>query len=602
MASASPRPPLPVHRARCRVLVPLSALLLAPLSSAFAGDTPGASALLETFRCAFAPGLCGEQPGAKEVRSSRCFQGPVAEFARLRPDMTPGSVAEIESYLRSRRGPRSSAYTYISPAGLFEFTYETTGPDSVRSDDVDPPNGIPDFVERCAEYADQSWAAEGALGFVLPELPGDGTYDISYQALGTGFYGYTDLAGNTTTIVLNSTFEGALWPPNDDPDGNVLGRAKATIAHELRHASQYTNNGWSEEPHWEELDAAWVEDIVYPLTNDYVNFLGNLSLSQLDAPWIPMDSTSTSVRGYEDCLWQHSLSGTYGTALVRELWDLRAWYPSDPMFESYAQVLAQYGTSWHEAYPKYLEWCWFTGTRAIPGVGFADAASLWTMEVVDASNTYPYSAAGDVEALAGHPRRFRPGNATGYPIIHFDGENGAPHLTLSVIVVEPDPAYTVCEPPLDEDNDCEFTVPLRFPDLKHIGVIVTNTDSWGGPASYSLLVEDHPATAIGPGGGAGGPPVAPVSRLELLPPDPNPSRGASRLRWTQPRSGPVTLRIVDLSGRVVRTLLDDTPSATKGAVTWDGRDANGRPVPAGVYWAHLAAPQGTAARRIVRLR
>ncbi|MBZ0267949.1 hypothetical protein K8I85_07325, partial [bacterium] len=306
MASALPRAPRPL-----RLLAPV-VLLLAAAAPASAGDDTSAAELLETFRCIFAPELCAGDPGAKEARAERCFQGPVAEFARRRPGMDPTSVHEIESYLRSRRGPRSEAATYISPSGLFELFYETSGPDSVPSEDVDPANGVPDFVERCAGFADQSWATEAALGFALPELPPDGTYDIAFQDLGNAIYGYTDIAGTTTTIILHHTFSIAIWPPNDDPDGNVLGRAKATIAHELRHASQYTNNGWSEGAPWEELDAAWVEDIVFPLTNDYVNFLDNGTLSQLDSPWTPMDSTSSAVGGYEDCLWQHYLSGTHG--------------------------------------------------------------------------------------------------------------------------------------------------------------------------------------------------------------------------------------------------------------------------------------------------
>jgi hypothetical protein len=313
-----------------------------------------------------------------------------------------------------------------------------------------------------------------------------------------------------------------------------------------------------------------------------------------------MDSTSTSVAGYEDCLFQHYLSGTHGTSLVRDLWEIRAWFPVQTMFDSYAQVMDAYGTSWDEAYPAYLEWCWFTGNRAIPGVGFPDAATLWTMEVVDATNTYPYTAWDEVEALAGDPRRFRPGSATGYPRVHFDGEDTAAHLTLSVILVEPDLGYAVWQPPLDDDNDATFTVPVPFAEVKHVGVIVTNSDLWGTTAAYSLLVEDIPATPIGPG--SGDPVAFPLSRLSLLPPDPNPARGATRLRWTQPRSAPVTLRILDVSGRVVRTLLRDTPSDTRGTATWDGLGANGRPAAAGVYWAHLSGAGGTTARRIVRVR
>ncbi|MBZ0269115.1 hypothetical protein K8I85_13230, partial [bacterium] len=64
----------------------------------------------------------------------------------------------------------------------------------------------------------------------------------------------------------------------------------------------------------------------------------------------------------------------------------------------------------------------------------------------------------------------------------------------------------------------------------------------------------------------------------------------------------VTLRIVDVRGRVVRTLLEGAPSAIKGAASWDGLTDDGRPAPGGVYWAQLRTTHGTVSRRIVRIR
>ena len=39
-----------------------------------------------------------------------------------------------------------------------------------------------------------------------------------------------------------------------------------------------------------------------------------------------------------------------------------------------------------------------------------------------------------------------------------------------------------------------------------------------------------------------------------------------------------------------------------GRVTWDGRDATGRPVPTGIYFARLADEHGAAAARVIRIR
>ncbi|MBD2714903.1 DUF5110 domain-containing protein [Microvirga sp. STR05] len=53
-------------------------------------------------------------------------------------------------------------------------------------------------------------------------------------------------------------------------------------------------------------------------------------------------------------------------------------------------------------------------------------------------------------------------------------------------------------------------------------------------------------------------------------------------------SQPGPLRILDATGRVVRTLTLPTTEAGSHTVVWDAADAQGRPVAGGVYWAELA--------------
>ncbi len=92
-----------------------------------------------------------------------------------------------------------------------------------------------------------------------------------------------------------------------------------------------------------------------------------------------------------------------------------------------------------------------------------------------------------------------------------------------------------------------------------------------------------------------------VPRLAFAPARPNPSRGATTLRFTLPRGGPVRLVLVDVAGRRVRTLVDETLAAGPHELAWDGRDAGGAPAPAGLYWARLDAGGEHATRRLVRL-
>ena len=87
---------------------------------------------------------------------------------------------------------------------------------------------------------------------------------------------------------------------------------------------------------------------------------------------------------------------------------------------------------------------------------------------------------------------------------------------------------------------------------------------------------------------------------------PNPSTGGVTLILRAPApeivrvAGDATTRIliVDAAGRLVRTLSD--PSAVSWS--WDGLDAQGRPVPAGAYYARWGAPSAERATPVVIIR
>ncbi|MGH2571085.1 MAG: FlgD immunoglobulin-like domain containing protein, partial [bacterium] len=70
---------------------------------------------------------------------------------------------------------------------------------------------------------------------------------------------------------------------------------------------------------------------------------------------------------------------------------------------------------------------------------------------------------------------------------------------------------------------------------------------------------------------------------------PNPFRPSTSIAFGIPDAGNVHLRIFDTAGRLVRTLVDEPRAAGRWAEPWDGRDAAGRPVAAGVYLYRLEA-------------
>ena len=529
---------------------------------------------------------------ATELAPYPCLTPLIVRVHNHDPHLSPSDYDKVQQILSHKLLGDSE---YVSPLGHFSLHYDTAGPDSVPTEDIDPLDGVPDFVQRCAEYADRAWVTEvDSMGFTAPELPPDGTYDITFMSLPVYWYGYTTVQGTTTTIVMHHTFTGfGFWPSNDDPDGIVAGRAKVTIAHEFKHATQFATSGWVEGPSWMELDATWVEDIVYPLTNEYVYWVGENTNSQLDAPWISMDVTDST--GYEDCLFQHYLSGTWGSAMIRDYWVRRGQYSAEPPAASYAETMQQYNTDWTKCYAKYLEWCWFTGSRAESGFGFPDAAKLLRMKLYEpAVYAYPYSTTGVVSHLASHPRRFYAGPAQGRPRVIFDGSDQGTGFTMSVITKQTDGTFWISEAHLDAENRCDYVVDEPWSTLSSMAVLVTNGDPWGTDEPYTLDVLDD--TVVGVAEPAGQP-ARP--RLEARP---NPARGSVSLSFELPRAASAQLRILDVGGRTVRRLSLGPQGAPVGEVQWDTRDASGFPLPAGVYWAELDTGESRLVRRITLLR
>jgi hypothetical protein len=83
---------------------------------------------------------------------------------------------------------------------------------------------------------------------------------------------------------------------------------------------------------------------------------------------------------------------------------------------------------------------------------------------------------------------------------------------------------------------------------------------------------------------------------------PNPFSARTSIAFDLPRPSHVTLRIHDVSGRLVRTLASAAWPAGRHQVEWDGTLRSGAIASDGVYFCELEADGFRAQRRIVRLR
>jgi hypothetical protein len=68
---------------------------------------------------------------------------------------------------------------------------------------------------------------------------------------------------------------------------------------------------------------------------------------------------------------------------------------------------------------------------------------------------------------------------------------------------------------------------------------------------------------------------------------PNPFTGSTEISYDIPRESSVILRIYNIHGQVIRTLVDGAVSAGRHSETWDGLDSEGRRVSAGVYFCEM---------------
>ncbi len=83
---------------------------------------------------------------------------------------------------------------------------------------------------------------------------------------------------------------------------------------------------------------------------------------------------------------------------------------------------------------------------------------------------------------------------------------------------------------------------------------------------------------------------------------PNPFNPQTMISFTLARSGPASLRIYDVRGQLVRTLLDGELAAGPHSLRWDGRDRGGRAASSGTYFYRLSGAGQVQQRKMQLVR
>jgi hypothetical protein len=83
---------------------------------------------------------------------------------------------------------------------------------------------------------------------------------------------------------------------------------------------------------------------------------------------------------------------------------------------------------------------------------------------------------------------------------------------------------------------------------------------------------------------------------------PNPTLGAMTFNYQLASDARTSLKVYNLAGQLVRTLLDETISAGTHEKVWNGRTDSGKRVPAGVYLVRFEAGDYRATKKAVVVR
>jgi hypothetical protein len=187
--------------------------------------------------------------------------------------------------------------------------------------------------------------------------------------------------------------------------------------------------------------------------------------------------------------------------------------------------------------------------------------------------------------------------STAMELIAFNPSTGA-KIGPTMFAVGGDPAQRFL-------SDCEpSSLGLLLSDLNVFGAagircfdMTTNLEIPGGPISlgfppFDILVKKGATTDVGD-----------ASTVAALGQNyPNPFNPETSIPFSLTSASHVTMRIYDVNGEFVATLLDENREPGEHIARWDGRDARGGPSSSGIYFARLQANGTTETRKIALLK
>lgn len=493
---------------------------------------------------------------------------------------------------------QNEQFSHVSPYGFFEVFYYKTGPSAVDTIDNDT-NGVPDYIDLVAFYADSSFKHQVFhLGYKDP-LPTMERIRINVQALSSGVYGYVrDLGKSNATIFIQSDYNKPQFIKNDDED-KPLGAAKVTVAHELKHILQgvirgtFTQSGATNFSvyGWIEMDATMMEEMVFPNVNDYYNYLGN-SQSTFRLPERPLSNGS-----YYHAPWALYFQERFGNGFWPNVWKhLDEPSQSHSLLSSMMHVINLYEANFSTEIVRNYMYHVASGDLSRDGYGFKH------------SSFYPNFK---FEKVFAHPDSIaetnfsaNPNNAARAFLVNLNGSSNqfsgglrfyiktnseSQVLNVGFLGFYDDGGVQEFFPSRTNPTELLTTPPFDYSRLTNIAVIFVNSGSFSFPGSFSLkqqlpvaLDEDNALLPY---------------QTAVLPNYPNPFNPSTSVPVELSRSGNVTVEVIDLLGRRVAVLADGFKTAGRHVFTFDAAGLS-----SGMYIVRLSGDAGMGSRKVTLLK
>ncbi len=182
----------------------------------------------------------------------------------------------------------------------------------------------------------------------------------------------------------------------------------------------------------------------------------------------------------------------------------------------------------------------------------------------------------------------RPGAVRLAEYLDPDGNSGQYNFSAATLMVQGNGSRCVSLP---YGFRYVYNDPNATPVVKATGSVSARTQIMADVLSYFNL-----------GAGSGSVTAVPGAEKFVAKAYPNPFNPQTTIKFTMPKSGPVSVKIFNLRGELVRTLVNDVQTAGEHTVLWDGTSNSGSSVSSGVYFYEARSGSDVQVNKITMVK